>query len=59
VRQHREEHGLLGIEQEQHEAIAAAIAAGDAPGAESAMREHMASVAGIVTAIESPSAVAS
>ncbi len=53
VRQHREEHGLLGVEHEQHEAIAAAIAAGDAPRAESAMREHMASVAGIVAAIES------
>lgn len=52
VRQHREEHGLLGVEHEQHEAIAAAIAAGDAPAAESAMREHMASVAGIVAAIE-------
>jgi GntR family transcriptional repressor for pyruvate dehydrogenase complex len=52
VRQHREEHGLLGIEHEQHEAIAAAIAAGDAPAAEAAMREHMASVAGIVAAIE-------
>ncbi len=56
VRQHREEHGLLGIEHEQHEAIAAAIAAGDAPAAEAAMREHMASVAGIVAAIERPAA---
>jgi GntR family transcriptional repressor for pyruvate dehydrogenase complex len=52
VRQHREQHGLLGIEHEQHEAIAAAIAAGDAAGAETAMREHMASVATIVATIE-------
>ena len=54
VRQHRAEHGLLGIEHEQNEAIASAIAAGDAPAAEAAMREHMASVSGIVAAIESP-----
>lgn len=41
VRRFREVNDLVGDEQHQHRKILAAIRAGDAPGAEAAMREHM------------------
>lgn len=41
VRQHRESHGLVGNEQDDHRRIAEAIRKGDAEGAAAAMEQHM------------------
>lgn len=52
VRRYRESNDLVGDEQRQHRKIAAAIRAGDADGAELAMREHMTSSESYVRMIE-------
>jgi GntR family transcriptional repressor for pyruvate dehydrogenase complex len=52
VRCYREEHGLVGNEQNDHAKIAAAIRARDPAGAEHAMREHMTTSVGLVDSVE-------
>lgn len=52
VRRYREEHGLVGNEQDDHARIAAAIRAGDSDEAEEAMRDHMATSLGLVDSVE-------
>lgn len=52
VRRFREVNDLVGDEQHQHRKIVAAIRAGDGPGAEAAMREHMKSSEQYVKLIE-------
>lgn len=52
VREYRDENGLVGQEQEQHDAILAAILAGDPDGAAAAADAHLASSVALVRRVE-------
>ncbi|GAB3561356.1 FadR/GntR family transcriptional regulator [Spelaeicoccus albus] len=52
VRQYRDENGLVGNEQAQHDEICAAIADGDADAAAAAMKNHLESSSALIKKVE-------